>query len=181
MTRRTVELQIIDEGRDKGKMFLITEMSAFETEKWANRLINAILRNSREDELIELIPLFHSYINNLNQDTKGIESQVKALKKEIDLNGINISQSTQVLALNFANFFFKLPYEEFLSVSEPLLECCKHFISYENKVTDDVINNINVYIEEAPTIYTLKKAAFALHTDFFIKAVMRTMEILTAP
>jgi hypothetical protein len=42
MARRTAEITITDEGRDKGKVFLITEMPARTAEKWANRVLIAL-------------------------------------------------------------------------------------------------------------------------------------------
>lgn len=43
MVRRIKDIRIEEEGRDQGKLFRITEMSAFDTEAWATRSINAIL------------------------------------------------------------------------------------------------------------------------------------------
>lgn len=40
--RKTSEITINVEGRDKGKVFLITEMSAFKAEKWAARALLAV-------------------------------------------------------------------------------------------------------------------------------------------
>jgi len=39
MPRRTTEVTIPDEGRDQGKIFIITEMPARKAEKWANRAL----------------------------------------------------------------------------------------------------------------------------------------------
>lgn len=41
MARRTTEITIDAEGRDKGKRFLLTEMAADATERWANRALLA--------------------------------------------------------------------------------------------------------------------------------------------
>ena len=46
--RRTKEITIEAEGRDKGKKFLITEMSSFAAEKWAARAFNMILASGME-------------------------------------------------------------------------------------------------------------------------------------
>jgi hypothetical protein len=41
--RREKRVAITSEGRDKGKVFLIREMPAFQAERWANRMILALL------------------------------------------------------------------------------------------------------------------------------------------
>ena len=43
MARKTKDLVIAD-GRDKGKTFLITEMSVIDADSWANRALLAMLR-----------------------------------------------------------------------------------------------------------------------------------------
>lgn len=40
--RKTAKYQVADEGRDKGKVFLITEMSAKQGEEWAMRALLAL-------------------------------------------------------------------------------------------------------------------------------------------
>jgi hypothetical protein len=42
--RKELTVTIADEGRDKGKVFRLTEKSAIEIDKWANRAIHAIVR-----------------------------------------------------------------------------------------------------------------------------------------
>ncbi len=43
MARKTKDLVIAD-GRDKGKTFVITEMSVIDADNWANRALLAMLR-----------------------------------------------------------------------------------------------------------------------------------------
>jgi hypothetical protein len=43
--RKTVEITITLEGRDKGKKFLLTEMSAVQSEAWAWRALNAVVNS----------------------------------------------------------------------------------------------------------------------------------------
>lgn len=43
MGRKTLVVEITDEGRDKGKNFIITEMSASQAEKWAMRAFLALM------------------------------------------------------------------------------------------------------------------------------------------
>lgn len=45
MARRTVDVTISAEGRDKGKVFRITELPADEAEEWAMRAILALANN----------------------------------------------------------------------------------------------------------------------------------------
>ena len=42
--RKTKRVMITADGRDKGKMFLITEMSASQAERWAFRVFQALAR-----------------------------------------------------------------------------------------------------------------------------------------
>jgi hypothetical protein len=46
--RHTAPYTVVDEGRDKGKMFLITEMSAAQGESWAIRALMALMRANVE-------------------------------------------------------------------------------------------------------------------------------------
>ena len=48
MARKTKIVTISREGRDKGKKFLITEMSAFAAENWATRALLAIANASND-------------------------------------------------------------------------------------------------------------------------------------
>jgi hypothetical protein len=45
MARKTATITIQTEGRDKGKTFKITEMSAVQAERWAIRALTAMVRN----------------------------------------------------------------------------------------------------------------------------------------
>lgn len=54
MARKTVDVTITAEGRDKGKVFFLTEMPADRAERWAVRALLALSRSGVElsDELI---------------------------------------------------------------------------------------------------------------------------------
>lgn len=43
MARKTAQWTVTDEGRDKGKVFLLTEMSAARAEAWATRALLALM------------------------------------------------------------------------------------------------------------------------------------------
>lgn len=45
MARKTVTVTIVEEGRDKGKVFVLTELSAYEAEEWAGRAIFALMNS----------------------------------------------------------------------------------------------------------------------------------------
>lgn len=45
MARKTCRLTITDDGRDKGKVFIITELSALDIERWTVRLVLALGKN----------------------------------------------------------------------------------------------------------------------------------------
>jgi hypothetical protein len=46
--RKSLTITIEDEGRDKGKVFHITELSAFQAEQWATRAFLALARSGVE-------------------------------------------------------------------------------------------------------------------------------------
>jgi hypothetical protein len=48
MARKTIKYLVNDEGRDKNKLFIITEMSARTAESWAVRALMALLKNNIE-------------------------------------------------------------------------------------------------------------------------------------
>lgn len=48
MARKTVNYTVTDEGRDKGKVFVITEMSASKAESWAMRALLALMAGNIE-------------------------------------------------------------------------------------------------------------------------------------
>lgn len=48
MARREIEYRVSDEGRDKGKIFLITELPATAGEWWAIRALMALSRGNSE-------------------------------------------------------------------------------------------------------------------------------------
>ncbi|HEV2540193.1 MAG TPA: hypothetical protein VGU03_10850 [Frateuria sp.] len=48
MARKTLQVAITDEGRDKGKVFLIQEMAASQAERWAVRAFLALSRHGVE-------------------------------------------------------------------------------------------------------------------------------------
>lgn len=173
MARRSIDIKIEDKGRDQGKLFKITEMSAFDTEEWAERTINAILRNATPDDLAVMLPLVYSYVQQLNEN-KTLEEVIEDREEGKAAMG----QATESLALYFSSMFFQLPYDEMRVVSDPLLKCCSIYLNPgQSELTEPVLNNPTQYIEEAATIFGLKREAFKLHTDFFTSGVKRYLGI----
>ncbi|CAI3955148.1 unnamed protein product [Commensalibacter communis] len=169
MARRSIDIKIEEKGRDQGKLFKITEMSAFDTEAWAERAINAILRNATAQDLSVLLPLVYSYVQQVNED-KSLEEVVEDREE----GKAAINQATESLAIYFASMFFQLPYDELRVVSDPLLQCCAIYLNPgQSQITEPVLNNPTQYIEEASTIFGLKREVFKLHTDFFTNGAKR--------
>lgn len=54
--RKTADITITDEGRDKGKVFRLREMSAMQAEKWAARALLALAKSGVDipDEISEM-------------------------------------------------------------------------------------------------------------------------------
>ena len=48
MARKTINYTVTEDGRDKGKVFLLTEMSSSRAESWAMRAILALMSNGVE-------------------------------------------------------------------------------------------------------------------------------------
>ncbi|MDI2091684.1 hypothetical protein [Commensalibacter oyaizuii] len=165
MARRTTDIKITEPGRDQGKLFKITEMSAFDTEEWAEKTINAVLRNVDRKDLLLLLPVVYTYIQDLSEN--------KTVEQVIEEKGegkATISQATEYLSIYFSSLVFQLPFDALKQIMEPLLNCCSIYLSPgQTELTEPVSNNFSQYIEEPSTIFALKREAFKLHTDFFIK------------
>lgn len=48
MARNTTNFTVVDDGRDKGKVFLLTEMAASRAESWAMRVLMALAASNAE-------------------------------------------------------------------------------------------------------------------------------------
>lgn len=173
MARRSIDIKIDAKGRDQGKLFKITEMSAFDTEAWAERAINAILRNATAEDLSLLLPIVYTYVQEASE-MKTFEE----VKIENDEGRALLSQATETLAIYLASMFFQLPYDELKVVGDPLLRCCSIYLNPgQAGLAEPVLNNPNQYIEEASTIFALKREAFKLHTDFFTSGAQRYLDL----
>lgn len=172
MTRKSIELVIEEKGRDTGKLFKITEMSAFNTEAWAIRAINALLRNTNNDEVYGLLPLVYSYFKQLNEP-----KTLNTVLEEANQGQAAILNPTENMAIYFSHRFFQLPYDELKVLSDPLLDCCAIYLDPgKSDLTRPLLDNVNTFVEEPSTLSILRREAFKLHTDFFIKGVGQYLE-----
>lgn len=56
MARKIIDYKVTADNRDKGKVFIITEMSAVQAHKWASKALFAILNSGGEipDEMLKM-------------------------------------------------------------------------------------------------------------------------------
>lgn len=165
--RKIITVTITNNNRDRGKKFKIHEMSAFESEKWASCAINSLIRSSPMATADVISDAASAFVLSIN---KPIQQEDIKLNEEINEKLIDFSMES--LATVFASQFFNAPNAEYDELSSKLLWQCEAFkmldtngVEIYEKLTPE---NIDIYIEEASTIYTLKREAFKLHTDFFI-------------
>lgn len=173
MARRSIELKIQEKGRDQGKLFKITEMSAFDTEEWAERSINAILRNATKEDISFLLPLVYTYVQEAT-----IETSYEEIMEKVEEGSAAIHQAAEKLAVYLSSLFFNLPYDDLKGAVAPLLKCCAIYLNpSQNDLAEPILSNPNQYIEEVSTIIALKREAFKLHTDFFTSGAKRYLDL----
>lgn len=165
--RKILTVTITNNNRDKGKKFKIHEMSAFESEMWASRVINSLIRSSPMATADVISNAASAFVLSIN---KTIQQEDIEFTEEINEKLIDFSMES--LATVFASQFFNAPNAEYDELSSKLLWQCEAFKMLDTKGVEIYEKldpeNIDIYIEEASTIYTLKREAFKLHTDFFI-------------
>lgn len=136
--RKTKIVQITDDNRDKGKVFLLTEMSAMQVEKWAARAFLAVTRAG-----VEVPPdLMGSGIAGLM--TLGI----KSLMAGLDFVDVEPLMDEMIGCVRFVPNFAKNP-----EVVRPLIA--------------DPANPDGDDIQEAATLLRLRAEVINLHVDFF--------------
>lgn len=137
--RKTKEIKIETENRDKGKRFRITEMSACAQERWATKAVCALL-NSGLSLPEGITP----------EDLQGTSGLAKLL-------GMGIKA--------FSNIKYELAeplYAELLKCSEYLGVQGDAVSRPLNEETADEV------IEEVSTLFTLRKEVLSLHFDFLL-------------
>lgn len=151
MARKTEKVVITAENRDKGKTYLITEMSAFVAARWARRALLSI-----NTSMLEI-----SWLRNLlTTDESG----------KISLSRIADLEMAGVAAIGILNLFSSIPPDVMDALNDDMLACCE-FIPAPNLPGRPVIDQIDGDIEEPSTIITLQAAAIGLHLDFLKSAV----------
>lgn len=159
MARRTKEITIAINGRDKGKKFEIVEMSAFDTEKWSTLAVSTIINRASPQMRQLLISATYAYVSYIN---------VNEIDNLQNAGKIAIEEPTKLLAKTLAEQFFELPPGEVGSVVDQLLNCCYLVTEEEGNVYKYPVMSIVDQIEEASTLTLLKREAFKMHTDFFL-------------
>lgn len=177
--RISKDVQIKEKNRDENKWFKITEMAAYQTEKWATAAINAIIRNSTDEKIETFMPILSTYIHFLNQ-TRDFSKNEKEFVKEIaNKNGFSLADSAFYLGYIFAKEIFRLPNIEYSEIMDPLLSCCSYYVNYTQDSNQTLpVNNETIYIEEPITFMILKKEAFTLHANFMASALLQTYQKL---
>jgi hypothetical protein len=126
-------------GRDKGKIFEITEMSARKAHKWATRAIFAIMNAGLD------IP--SAYVD---AGFAGLAAVIKAGEME--------------LATMLVETLGRIQYEQAGPLLDELMDCVRIIPDAKNmNVIRDLIEDD---IEEVTTIFILQKEVLALHANF---------------
>lgn len=188
-------------GRDKGKIFTITEMDAFSCEDWARNAVSAVYRCAVPSDQ-GILSLIASNIRDAFTQTEGVlvelpsdgsltrespeilqtEADLKAAKDE-EKREARESAPTQMAAILGLRLFMQLPAAEQLSALRPLLQC----VTMEIKGKDVPVHEggsvtaaARAFIEDPTTILRLQAEAFRMHTDFFTPAVASIFDAMTA-
>ena len=151
MARKTEKVVITAENRDKGKTYLITEMSAFHAAKWARHALLSLNVNMLE-------------ISWLRSMVEVDDNGKLSLTKIADL------EMAGVAAIGILNVLSAVPESVMDSLMDDMLACCE-FIPGHNLPGRPVVDQIEGDIEEPSTIITLQASAIGLHLDFLKTAV----------
>lgn len=137
MSRKSITFTIEAEGRDKDKVFVITEMSAWKGFDWASRVFFAIM----------------------NAGVTIPESLAQS-----GIAGIAHITGADFGQLVFSTLA-KVPHYTAKPILDELMECVRiQPNADEPRIVREMVEND---IEEILTILTLQKEAFKLHFDFF--------------
>jgi len=142
--RKTQPVTITAEGRDKGKLFLLTEMAAVPAEKWATRVFLALIESGVD------IP---DHIVAAGMEGLVSEEGIGAILKGI-LSGAG-----------------KMRWNTLEPLLDEMLECVR--VVPEPVANPDFSRPINLNaddIEEVKTLLALRKEILALHTGFSFAA-----------
>ena len=152
MARKTEKVVITAENRDKGKTYLITEMSAFHAAKWARHALLSLNVNMLE-------------ISWLRSMVEVDENGKLSLSKIADL------EMAGVAAIGILNVLSAVPESVMDSLMDDMLACCEFMPDPKLPLGRPVVDQVEGDIEEPSTIITLQASAIGLHLDFLKTAV----------
>lgn len=145
MARRTKLVTITSEGRDINKSYLITEMSAYQAEKWAYKTLLALSRGG-----FELPP------GIFDAGMEGLASIMPYL-----------------LVIGFRSLH-AARWEELEVLLDEMMACVQYKPPQLDLPAQDLRNDTTSQIEEIRTRVELRKEVLMLHVDPFTLAAFQT-------
>lgn len=156
--RKTMTYVVADEGRDKGKAFVITEMNAMQAEKWAYRAGMALARAG-----IDVEPLMRGMIAVSAAQAEENAAQAEALKN-IGLVALARTGLTAIAGMNW---------QEAEPLLDELLGCVK-IINDGKPILPPGRDFTPDDIEEPLTYTNLRREVLSLHVGFIVAAFRST-------
>ena len=152
MARKTKTITL-EKGRDKGKSFLITEMSVTKADKWANTALLAMLRGGVDVGGVNF---------GLIADTIGVGDAPK-----IDPMG-GMLELARITIAGLGNVTEQVGQE----LLDQLINDCAQVISSGGVVRQML--SIDDEIEDLKTLWMLRKESLLLHIDFLADGSSQT-------
>lgn len=154
MSRRTKTVTITAKGRDQGKMFLITEMSADQAERWATKaggaMIQAAQNNPDSNDAMGLI--FTGSVMT------GFATE-EDIKEQPDINWEKLSKISNLMLM-------RLPEKQLRPLLDELMDCVQFIPNPKHPEAPQKL--LSSDIEEAKTYARLRNAVYELHSGFFL-------------
>ena len=141
MARREIQYRVPHEGRDRGKIFIIREMSSFDAEMWAYRALSIVARSGAD-----ILQVLKSNDERLSDD----EAIRRAGTAGLFVAGIQ--------TLFTGNFVEAKPLLDEMMLCVRFLPDLSHAEVTRTLVEDD--------IEEVETLMRLRWEVYNLHTGF---------------
>lgn len=151
MPRKVERITIEDEGRDKGKIFVLTEMPASQAQKWATR---ALLAVSNSGAAIAKILMM-----DISPDEKAEMIAIETKKSEEEAKG-----GMALLAEAGFEILSRIPEVSALTLMDELFTCVQ--IQPDPSKTNIVRPLIEDDVEEIITRFKLHMEVFQLHAGF---------------
>lgn len=151
MARKEITFTVTANGRDKGKQFKITEMSARQAEEWAIRVACAMMGTgvSVPDNVMNIATLMSK------EKPKEEDQAAIALYESVMASGMIALAKFGISALA------KVPFSD----SKPLLDELLSCVQYQAGPTITIPLDES-HVEEASTYFRLKVEALKLHVSF---------------